>query len=161
MNYNRMTNDELSRCKYPNLMAEIIESGYSTSTIADFMGIGAKKNGRYREQEDPEVWGMINGLEELCYSHMKGLCFHYHASFDYLFSDTLQIIEGKPAAYWKWYDENQKQQKEYEGLQALFKIYQTLNDKQYLIGYVQKVINYIDGAEDPIEAATMLMQSLE
>ena len=33
--------------------------------------------------------------------------------------------------------------------------------KEFLIGYVQKVINYIDGAEDPIEAAQMLMQSLK
>lgn len=161
MNYNRMTNDELNRCKYPNLIAEIIESGYSTSTIADFMGIGAKKNGTYRKQDDPEVWGMVNGTEELCYSHAMGLCRYYNASFDYLFSDTLQVIDEKPAAYWKWYKENQKRKKEYERLHGLFEIYNTLQDKQYLISYVQKVIDYIDGAEDPIEAAQTLMQSLE
>ena len=39
MNYERLTNEELSYCKYPNLIAEIIESGYGMHNIAEFMGL--------------------------------------------------------------------------------------------------------------------------
>ena len=74
MNYKRLSNEELSSYKYPNLVAEIIESGYTASTLADFMGIGAKKDGRYRKEDDPEVWGRINGTIEMRASHMIGLC---------------------------------------------------------------------------------------
>ena len=38
MNYKRLTNEELQEYKYPNLKAEIIESGYSMRTICEHMG---------------------------------------------------------------------------------------------------------------------------
>ncbi len=161
MNYKRLTNEELSNYKYPNLVAEIIESGYTPSTLADFMGIGAKKDGEYRKQDDPEVWGVINGTIEMYESNMMGLCRYYGADPEYLFSDTLQIMNGKPVAYWKWYKENQKQQRELERLQALSRIYNTLHDKLYLTGYVQAVIDYIESADDSIEAAQNLVKSLK
>lgn len=161
MNYKRLLNEELSSYKYPNLVAEIIESGYTASTLADFMGIGAKKDGRYRKEDDPEVWGRINGTIEMCASHMIGLCKYYGADVLYLFSDTLQIINGKPAAYWKWYKENQRQERELNGLQALFRIYNTLHDKLYLTSYIQTIIDYIQSADDEIEAAQNLVKSLK
>lgn len=40
MNYKRLSNEELSKYPYPNLIAEIIESGYGLHTISDFMGHG-------------------------------------------------------------------------------------------------------------------------
>ena len=161
MNYKRLSNEELSSYKYPNLVAEIIESGYTTSTLADFMGIGAKKDGRYRKEDDPEVWGRINGTIEMRASHMIGLCKYYGTDVSYLFSDTLQIINGKPAAYWKWYKENLRQERELNGLKALFPIYNKLHDKLYLTSYIQTIIDYIQSADDEIEAAQNLVKSLK
>ena len=117
--------------------------------------------GKYRKEDDPEVWGMLNGTIEMRASHMIGLCKYYGTDVSYLFSDTLQIINGKPAAYWKWYKENLRQERELNGLQALFRIYNTLHDKLYLTGYVQAVIDYIESADDSIEAAQNLVKSLK
>ena len=161
MNYKRLSNEELSMCKYPNLVAEIIESGYSASTLGDFMGIGAKKDGRYRKEDDLEVRGLINGTIEMSASNMMGLCRYYGADADYLFSDTLQIISGKPLAYWRWYEVNQKQEREHKQMQALYKIYNTLHDKLYLTDCVQAVIDYIENAEDSIETAQSLVKLLK
>ncbi len=155
MNYKRLTNEELSRCKYPNLIAEIMESSYSICTIAEHMELGRRK------EDDPEVWGMLNGTIELRASNMYGLMCLYNAEFEYLFSETLQVIDGKPRAYWKWYRENQKRQRELEGLQALSRIYDTLQNKLYLTSYVQTVIDYIESADDSIEAAQNLVKSLK
>lgn len=150
MNYKKMSNDELSACKYPNLMAEIIESGYSTSTLADFMGIGSKKDGRYRPEGDPEVWNKINGSEELLASHALGLCKYYNCDYDYMFSHTLNVISGKPAAYWHWYEENKLKDAEYNKKMKINEIYHTLDEKPYLIDFMKEVIKYIDSAEDSI-----------
>ena len=155
MNNKRVSSEELSRCKYPNLIAEITESTYSICTIAESMGLGRRK------EDDPEVWGMLNGTIEMRVSNMYGLMHLYNAEYEYLFSETLQIVDGEPAAYWHWYKRNQQQQRELERLQALSRIYNTLHDKLYLTGYVQAVIDYIERADDSIEAAQNLVKTLK
>lgn len=156
MNYKRLSNEELSRCKYPNLIAEITESTYSICTIAEHMELG-----KYRKEDDLEVWGMLNGTIEMRASNIYGLLRLYNAEYEYLFSETLHVVDGKSLAYWHWYERNQKQQRELEGLQALSRIYNTLHDKLYLTGYVQAVIDYIESADDSIEAAQNLVKSLK
>lgn len=156
MNYKRLSTIELSRYKYPNLLAEIIESGYSICTIAEHMGLG-----RYRKEDDPEVWGRLRGSIEMSGTNMCGLLQLYNVEQEYLFNDTLSIRGGVPEAYWRWYDENKRKEQEFERLQALSKIYNTLHDKLYLTGYVQAVIDYIESADDSIEAAQNLVKSLK
>ena len=48
-----------------------------------------------------------------------------------------------------------------EESRSLSKIYDTLNNKRYLIGYVQAVIDYIERADDSIEAAQNLVKTLK
>ena len=110
MNYKRFTNEELSKCKYPNLIAEFIESGYSISTLADHMGLGAKKNGVYRTEDDKEVWDELNGIKEMPASHCIGLCGLFGVDLKYLFSSELQVESEKPLAYWRWFEENKKKE---------------------------------------------------
>ena len=38
--YKKMSNEELQKCPYPNLIAELIESGYSICTLGTHMGLG-------------------------------------------------------------------------------------------------------------------------
>ena len=64
-------------------------------------------------------------------------------------------------AYWRWYDENKRKEKESELLQALSDIYRNLHENLYLTPYVQAVINYIQKADDEIEAAQNLVKSLK
>ena len=155
MNDKRVSNEELSKCKYPNLMAEILECTYSICTIAEFMGLGRRK------EDDPEVWGLLNGTIELRASNMYGLMRLYNAEYEYLFSETLQVIDGKPSAYWHWYERNQEQQRELERMRALSKISDTLHNKSYLAGYIQSVLDYIQSADDEIQAAQDLINSLK
>lgn len=54
MKYEKLSNDELRKYPYPNLMAEIIESGYSICTIAEHMALPGR-----RQEDDAEVWGEI------------------------------------------------------------------------------------------------------
>lgn len=133
MNYPRMSNEELGKCEFPNLIAEIIESGYSTSTLADFMGIGAKRNGRYREEGDPEVWNEINGIVEMPASHAVGLSRYYGVDIGYLFSDNLAIISDKPQAYWRWYDENRRQEAEFQKREEIKAVEYELHSKPELL----------------------------
>ena len=156
MNYNRLSIIELSRCKYPNLIAEIIESGYSICTIAEYMGFG-----RYRGENEPEVWGVLNGAAEMSASNMCGLLNLYNVKSEYLFCDTLSVKGGMSEAYWRWYDENKRKEQEFERLQALSDIYRILHENLYLTTYVRKIIDYIQSADDEIEAAQNLVKSLK
>ena len=106
MNYKRLSLIELSRYRYPNLLAEIIESGYSICTIAEYMGLG-----RYRREDDPEVWARLAGSIEMTVANMCGLLQLYNVKQEYLFSDTLSIKGGVSEAYWRWYDENKIKEK--------------------------------------------------
>lgn len=60
MSCRKLSNEFLSRCKYPNLIAEVMESTYSICTIAEYMELG-----RHRKEDDPEVWGMLNGTIQM------------------------------------------------------------------------------------------------
>ena len=155
MNDKRVSNEELSKCKYPNLIAETLECTYSICTIAESMGLGRRK------EDDPEVWGLLNGTIELRASNMYGLMRLYNAEYEYLFSETLQVIDGKPSAYWHWYERNQEQQRELERMRALSKISDTLHNKSYLVGYIQSVLDYIQSADDEIQVAQDLVNSLK
>lgn len=156
MSCRKLSNEFFSRCKYPNLIAEVMETTFSICTIAEYMELG-----RYRKEDDPEVWGMLNGTIQMNVSNMMGLCRCFHMDPEYLFSNTLEVVNGKPLAHWRWYERNQEQQRYMEESRSLSKIYDTLNNKRYLIGYVQAVIDYIERADDSIEAAQNLVKTLK
>lgn len=157
MYYKKMTNEELNQCKYPNLIAEIIESGYSTITLADFMGLGPKKNGRYRRENDPEVWDKINGKEEMLASHAAGLCKYYNADFDYLFSNKLHVVSGKPVAYWKWYEENRKKEAEFKRAEEIRTIEYELHSRPELLVFMKTAVTL---NADQIQLATNMLVGL-
>lgn len=125
-------------------MAEIIESGYSTNTLADFMEIGAKKDGKYREEGDPEVWDEINGIVDIPISHAAGLARYYGAEIDYLFSKELHVMSGKPVAYWKWFDENRKKAAEIRKAEEMRTIEYSLHSRPELFEFVKLAMSLND-----------------
>lgn len=158
MNYPRMSNEELSKCEFPNLIAEIIESGYSTRTLADFMGIGAKKNGRYREEGDPEVWNEINGIVEIPVSHAVGLARYYGVDMGYLFSDNLAIISDKPQAYWRWYDKNRRQEAEFQKREEIKAIEYELHSRPELLEFMKLARTR---SAEQVQMATKMLNNLK
>ena len=68
MEYKRLSNEELSKFPYPNLIAELIESHYSICTLGDHMGLGSR-----RQEDDPEIWAKLKGLRKITASEAIGL----------------------------------------------------------------------------------------
>lgn len=131
----RLTIEELQNYPYPNLMAEIMESGYSICTIGEHMGLG-----RYCENDDPEVWGRLRGEKEMAYNEMVGLMGLYGASADYLFADRLKIVSGKPYSYWRWLEHNQRKELELMEYRQLQKIERVLRENPFLLTLVSEII---------------------
>ena len=67
MVYKKISNQQLSEFKYPNLIAELIESGYSICTCSDHMGLGR------RQENDQEIWDKLKGKRKMSLSEAKGL----------------------------------------------------------------------------------------
>ncbi len=131
MNYNWLTYNEIEKAKYPNLLAELKESGYSICTISDFMGLGI------RGEDDKTIWNKLYGIEEITLEEAANLCKYYGVNFTYLFAQKLTIVNEKSQAYWRWYDENQKKQAEIERSKAIMEIYNELVSNPELLEFMK------------------------
>ena len=141
MNYDWIKYEEIEKAVYPNLLAEIKESGYSTSTLADFMGLGAKKNGKYRPEGDPEVWDKLTGKKEMFASEFFGLAKYYNVEANYLISHKLSVVCGKSQAYWRWYDDNHKRKSELQRNKTIKQIYDVLVAEPHTLEFIKMVVN--------------------
>ena len=136
MEYKRLSNEELSKFPYPNLIAELIESHYSICTLGDHMGLG-----RYRREDDPEIWAKLRGQQKITASESVGLSRLFGAKLEYLFSDTLNILCEKPMAYIRWYDTNKRHEIETQQIRDRDKIMGILREFPALI---PKVLNFLE-----------------
>lgn len=131
----KLTIEELQKYPYPNLMAEIMESGYSICTVGEHMGLE-----RYRENDDSEVWGRLTGEKKMSYSEAVGLMGLYGASANYLFADRLKIVSGKPYAYWRWLEHNLQKERELMEYRQLQKIDRALRENPFILTLVSEII---------------------
>lgn len=138
MKYQRLSNEELRKFKYPNLIAELIESGYSICTCADHMGLGR------REENDPEIWDKLRGEKELYTSEASGLSQLFGVNFDYLFSDQLKTISGMTYAFCRWSDYNAKRDKEYQEYLTRQEIERELRKKPYLLDFIREATHWTE-----------------
>lgn len=102
----------LPKYRYPNLVAEFMESGYSICTLSEHMG-----NGRCKE-DDAGINAKIFGDEEIPAQEALGLAQLFGCKLDYLFSHELEMIGDVPVAYIRHYDSNKRLEQEMK----LFKI---------------------------------------
>lgn len=130
MNYERLPNDKLRRFKYPNLIAELIESGYSICACADHMGLGR------RAEDDSEVWAKLRGKDEVSVKEVLGLTSLFRVSLDYLFSHDLMTISGETYAFVRWKDENEKREKERQEYLTYQELEKELKEKPYLLDFM-------------------------
>lgn len=134
MKYPRLSNEELQTFKYPNLIAELIESRYSVCTCADHMGLG------HRGEDDLEVWRKLKGEEEILLSEADGLSGLFGVRPDYLFSSELKTISGETYAFFRWYEENLQRDAEYQEYLLIQEIIRGLKKKPYLLEFVKEAI---------------------
>lgn len=150
MKYMKMTNEQLQQCKYPNLIAEIIESGYSICTLAEHMGLQGR-----RKENDPEVLGKIRGSEDLLMSEASGLSRLYGVSVEYLFADDLKMVCDCPVAHWRWYDWNRRIEKEMQHNKFISEMERQLRDNPYLCEFMKVALTW---SESEIQAIIDLMK---
>lgn len=135
MFYEKLTNTQLKKYPYPNLMAELIESGYSICTLGDHMNLG-----RYLPEDSPEVWGRLTGEKEICASEAFELANLFGAELEYLFSHELKEVGEKTVAYYRWYEWNRKQELEFTQFKQRERITMKLCDRPELGDFIEEIL---------------------
>lgn len=130
MKYTRLSIELLSKYKYPNLIAELIESGYSICTIGDHLGMG-----KYRKEDDKEVWDKLKGNTEIFTSEAIALAKLFGVGIGYLFSEDLATLDNKPLAFYRWFEDNRRKEIELKRMEDMQTIEKALEEKPYLLKF--------------------------
>ncbi len=100
MNYGWLKYKDIVKYPYPNLMAEIKESGYSICTVSQYMGYGMCP------ENDARIWDKLMGVIPILAAEGFSLARLFEANMEYLFSHTLTTTDGIPYAKIKWEEEH-------------------------------------------------------
>ena len=106
---------------------------YSICTIADHMGLSRP----YRKEDDAETWDKLIGNRELLCDEALGLSRLFGVSLEYLLNKKLKTVDGKPAAYYRWFDAHEKQRNELGQIRETRKIERELREKPYLLEFMK------------------------
>ena len=87
MNYDLLGYDVIEKSKYPNLLAEIKESGYSICTVSTHMG-----HNPHVSEDDPDTWNKLLGREDILVEECVGLVHLFNVSYEYLFAPHLEKV---------------------------------------------------------------------
>lgn len=146
-----LTIEELKKYRYPNLMAEVQETTYSICTIAEHMGLPRP----YRKEDDAETWDKLTGKTEIICSEAVGLANLFGVTMEYLFSRKLKTLQGKTAAYFRWFDRHEQIKKDLQRTEDIRKIEMELKNNPYLLDFVKVAVTLNENQIDE------LVQTLE
>lgn len=150
MVYQKLSNEELQKFRYPNLIAELIESGYSICTLSEHMKLGK------REEDDPEIWAKLKGSKDILTNEAIGLSQLFNTKMEYLFDHTLRtLVDGKTYAEVRWFDAKQKEEQNYREYQEREEIYKGLKEKPYLYEFMKMALS-LDS--DEVKALTQALR---
>lgn len=107
MNYDWLGYDVIEKSKYPNLLAEIKESGYSICTVSDHMGCNP-----HVSEDDPGTWNKLLGRQGITLEESIGLVRLFNVSYEYLFAPHLEKVGAVPIAHFRWYKQIQRKKAE-------------------------------------------------
>lgn len=143
MVYDKLTVEQLEQFPYPNLIAELIESGYSICTLGEHMGLK-----RRRKEDDQEIWGKLRGEIEITAQEGFALARLFGTNVEYLFKDHLSHFNGKSAAYWRWIEENRWKEEELQRICERDEIEACLREKPQLTKLMRKIMDLSDDQLD-------------
>lgn len=149
MYYKRLSVEQLKHLKYPNLMAELIESRYSICTVADHMGLGRRK------EDDSEVWGKIQGNIEITCKEAVGLARLFGVKFEYLFSDELILFGSDPIAVVRWAEENKRRDQESLDNKVIFEAYEKLRKNRVFLETIKPILKL---SNDELKSLMMMLE---
>ena len=142
----------LKHYKYPNLIAEIFETGYSMCTLVDHMGLARSP------QNEKLVTEKLNGRLEIQASEAFGLAKLFGCSLDYLFEKKLSMIGDVPEAYIRHYDYNKRQEENLKLFKLSEELRKTLKEKPYIAEFLKSAMSY---SKEQIELATKTLQEFQ
>lgn len=148
-----MSIEELQRFKYPNLIAEFIESGYSICTLGDYMGLGNR-----RKEDDPEIIGKLRGEIKITIAEAEGLARLFAAEIEYLFLNKLETFGDMSLAFIRHYDSNVQKEKWLKEYKERDEIERILKEKPYLFEFMTLARNW---TPEQVKQATALLKSMQ
>lgn len=131
-NYNPET---LSQYRYPNLVAEFMETGYSICTLSEHMGLGR------RQENDPLINAKLFGDKEILFDEAIGLAQLFSCKISYLFADELEMFGGKPMAYIRHYESNKRQERDMELYRLSEEIRKALKERPDLADFLKLTLS--------------------
>lgn len=84
---NNLKNDDLQKFRYPNLIAEFLEAGYSLCTLSEWMGYGRC------EENDFTIKNKLYGYIDITIEEASKLGKLFMCDLDYLFHEKLKVAE--------------------------------------------------------------------
>lgn len=142
----------LPQYRYPNLVAEFMESGYSICTLSDYMGNGTCK------EDDAIISSKIFGDKDITAQEAFGLAGLFGCKPEYLFAPELKMMGDFPAAYIHHYDLNKRQEQEMELFKISEEIRKTLKHKPYLGEFMKRALVW---SEEQVHQAIEMLQELK
>lgn len=142
----------LTQYRYPNLVAEFMETGYSICTLSEHMGHGR------RQENDPEINSKLFGSEDIFASEAFGLARLFGCKVEYLFSNELEMFGDMPIAYIRHYDSNKRQERELEVFRTSEEIRRTLAEKPYLLEFMKEALTW---TSEQVQQVTEMLQDLK
>lgn len=140
----------LHSCKYPNLMAEFMETGYSICTLSVHMGHGNCS------EDNAMIWNKLSGKEEITVKESIGLLRLFGCDANYLLSKKLEMQDGKPVAYHRHYESNKRQEEDLRVHRILMDVQRTMREKPYLVDFIKSVLSWTE--EQVNQVAAMVHQ---
>lgn len=153
MKYEKLSNEVLQKFRYPNLIAELIESGYSICTCAEHMELEGR-----RQENDSETWGKLKGTLNMTATEALGLSGLFGVGIEYLFSKELKVFNGISAAHIRWYEWNQEKERENNERIQREEIEQELRKKPYLLDFMKIAVQW---DENEMAQAIVLLESMK
>ena len=143
---------DLPKYRYPNLVAEFMESGYILCTLSDHMGNGIC------EEDNVIMREKIFGNREITAQEAMGLARLFGCKIEYLFSPEVEMIGDVPAAYIRHYDSNKRLEQEMKLFKISEEIRRTLKQKPYLGEFMKQILTW---SEEQFYQAIEILQELK
>lgn len=131
-NYNPET---LPKYKYPNLVAEFMETGCSICTLSEHMGLGR------RQENDPLINAKLFGDEKIMSDEAIGLARLFGCEIRYLFADKLEKLGAMPVAYIRHYDSNKREERDMDLYRLSEEIRKALKKRPELAAFMRLTLS--------------------
>lgn len=88
------------------------------------------------------MWEKLCGEDELLATEAFGLAGLFGMSMEYLFAEDLRTLNGETLARIRWYESNQRREREHQEYLKREEITRELRDKPYLLDFMLEAVKW-------------------